>query len=149
MASFRDHPQFGNQVSVLEDAWRELKQTILAYQAEPTLEGHHELFQIAERLWILSNELVLAAQRHAESKVHNYNYIVASFVVCIILIGALLVWLKQYVHDSLEYLASHDSLTRAANRHFFHERMRTARFQAAWKTDLFPCCSWILTTSKP
>jgi nitrate/nitrite-specific signal transduction histidine kinase len=89
MASFRDHPQFGNQVSVLEDAWRELKQTILAYQAEPTLEGHHELFQIAERLWILSNELVLAAQRHAESKVHNYNYIVASFVVCIILIGAL------------------------------------------------------------
>jgi len=37
MASFRDHPQFGNQVSVLEDAWRELKQTILAYHASFTV----------------------------------------------------------------------------------------------------------------
>ncbi len=130
IADFRDHPEFGQQIAVVDNLWEELKGTAARYQAHPSPEVHQEIFRLGEELWTLSNDLVLSAQLHAQSRVHNYNYIASSFVVCIILIAALLIWLKQYVHDSLEFLARHDSLTGAANKHYFQERLRVARSSA-------------------
>lgn len=130
IAGFREHPQLAGKVSELEDTWQALREAAGRYEALPSREGHEEIFRLGEELWILSNDLVLTAQLHAQGKIENYNYIVASFVVCIILIGALLVWLKQYVHDSLEFLARHDSLTKAANKWHFQETLRAARASA-------------------
>lgn len=130
LARLRTRPQFVEHMPAMEITWEAMKSAVARYQAEPSSDLHQEIFALSEVLWGLSSGLVLSAQAHAQRKIHNYSYVAASFSVCIMFLGALLVWLKQYVQDSLEFLTRHDSLTKAANKKYFDERFRLARNHA-------------------
>ncbi|MGI6036753.1 MAG: diguanylate cyclase [Limnochordia bacterium] len=103
----------------LWSCWQDFKAHLLYYREVPSETNLQALFRRAETFWVVSNETVLYAQQLAEAKLRQYVFILASFIIIWLLTGLILIWLKRYVRDSLEYLAHYDDLTRAANKSLY------------------------------
>jgi len=72
-------------------------------------------------VWNLSNATVKASQVVSEGKVSNYNISFVFFVLNVILGSSIILLIKRYVRDKLEYLVNYDGLTNVYNRRYFNK----------------------------
>lgn len=105
----------------LEKEWGDLKDRIYDYRREQSEEDRQELFLLSEKIWIISNNVVSQAQLESEVKIKLYSGFIVSSIFSLIIIAAVIGFVKVYIKDRLEDFAIHDSLTKAYNRYFFDE----------------------------
>lgn len=113
----------GTSLPDLQTNWEQVKQNTFMYRQNPANEHAVQLVESSEAFWNVSNEAVFSAQRFSEKKLRNFKSLLGLFVITWSLTAWILVWLKRYVRDFLEYLANYDSLTKAANRALYRRVM--------------------------
>ena len=103
----------GTSLPDLQTNWEQVKRNTFMYRQNPANEHAVQLVESSEAFWNVSNEAVFSAQRFSEKKLRNFKSLLGLFVITWSLTAWILVWLKRYVRDFLEYLANYDSLTKA------------------------------------
>ena len=120
-------------LETLRTSWIPLKETIYIYRANPTNQNKIILIENSEKIWEKSNTMVMASQLASQSKVSKYQISLIFLGINLILGLLLILFIKNYVQDTLEYLVNYDGLTGIYNRRYFtgyleNELKKAARY---------------------
>lgn len=104
-------------VSLLDEKWNVVREQISQYRNGRL--SAENLIRDSESIWSVSNEAVAAIEKTSHFSIMLYYiFSVIGIFGTISLIG-ILIMMKLYVRDRIEYLANHDRLTSAYNRYYF------------------------------
>lgn len=101
--------------------WSDFKDYIHTYRSNPNFVNQKTFLYKSEQLWLITNSAVFNAQKMSEKRISYFNYIIFFFLLNIVLIMAILMFIRKYVINRLEYSVNHDFLTGVYNRSFCYE----------------------------
>ncbi len=116
--------KFQSAMGELNTSWEYFKDCVYSYRSSNTYENKLELIAISEKMWELCNETVKIAQYISEKKISYYKILLIFIVFILFILGIIIISLKIYVRDKLEYLTIHDVLTGVYNRLYFNEYLK-------------------------
>ncbi len=99
--------------------WEDLKTHIFKYRKNPSKENKDLLIKKSELIWIEANDVVFYIENISEKKVKNFNYLIISIVLNLLLILLEIFIINRIVKGKLEYFANYDFLTNILNRNSF------------------------------
>lgn len=114
-----------NSLKDLKQEWTHLKQLIHIYRVNPTEHNENLLIQGSEEIWTKANNTVFISQVVSERKIDNYKKSFILFFINLTLVVIIVILIKKYVKDTLEYLVNYDSLTKSFNRNYFNEFLKS------------------------
>ncbi|KJS86203.1 MAG: hypothetical protein JM58_07235 [Peptococcaceae bacterium BICA1-8] len=112
---------FYQSLTEIDSEWSNFKDYILTYRSNPNFVNQKTFLYKSEQLWLTSNSAVFNAQKLSEKRISYFNYIIFFFLLNIFLLIAILMFIRKYVINRLEYSVNHDFLTGIYNRSFYYE----------------------------
>lgn len=118
---YDDNNEIQNSLKDLKQEWIHLKQLVHIYRVNPSEYNERILVEGSEIVWTKANDTVFISQVVSERKIDNYKKSFVLFFLNLTLVVIIVILIKKYVKDTLEYLVNHDPLTKGFNRNYFNE----------------------------
>ncbi len=133
---------FSKKLLEIEERWNHEKRLVAEFHSNPTSTRKTALLEYSEVSWGVANQVVNLAQDMAEQQIHFVRLIL--FILGLnVAISIFIVWnIRTYMQKKLEFLASHDALTKILNRYSFNtiltnEVTRSRRYKAPLSLIIF------------
>lgn len=132
--------EYRKMLQELKTEWEQQKRVIALFRNGVAQRA--QLLEQSERSWKTANHLVDFAQHTAERQLH-FMKLVFYILGLNMAITLLVIWhVRNYLQKKLEFLASHDALTRILNRYSFNkilsnEVMRSRRYKSVLSLVVF------------
>ena len=108
-------------MKMLNTKWDELKLVVRDYRADPSRANLRAVIGKSEECWQVADATVIRQQYLVNKTAAYYKYFTVTFGINLFVIGLVLLFYKQYVHNSLASSAIHDALTGLFNKGYFSE----------------------------
>lgn len=131
---YNNNENLRSEVNALYSAWYGLKLDVYEYRNDPSPENKEALMAKSQDVWLKSNSTVYMSQIISENTIKNNRILFFMSAVNILIVILTIITIKKYVHDNLEYAASHDALTGLYNRGYFYDNL-IKRVERAQRTD--------------
>ncbi|MDD5644846.1 MAG: GGDEF domain-containing protein [bacterium] len=137
----RDRPFF-DSIQELNKKWDALKSKLEIYGKNKDSRIRADILILSEECWNLANTSVFEAQFISESKFKYMNFILLGTLVNLCLIILIILMVKKWVYDKLEFSALYDNLTKCYNRasfyfHLKNEIRRAERYNSSLSVIMF------------
>lgn len=119
----KDKPFF-DSILELKSKWGILKDKLDVYNKNRDSRIRTDIFILSEECWSLANTSVFEAQFVSESKFKYMNFVLLGTIVNLFLILLIILMVKKWVHDKLEFSAVYDNLTKCYNRASFYSHLK-------------------------
>lgn len=131
-----------NSINHVQNSWISLKDAIVHFRKEGSLQNEKQLLEASEEIWYEANNMVSISEDSSEAKMKKYYRSYFALFLNIVLSFLIIFLIKRYVKDSLEYHVNYDSLTGAFNRRYYssfmnRELARADRYHKVFSLILF------------
>lgn len=113
-----------NVIEELNIIWEDLKEDINNHALNPSIQNKEKLITTSEEIWEKLDHIVLMTQISTENKIDRYKISFVFFGICTLIIITIIILIRRYVRNMLEYLVDQDGLTNIYNRRYFDERLK-------------------------
>lgn len=126
-----DYPEFMTELAA---QWEQIKLQILLYRNNPADSSPSTLLLVSEQIWTTADDAVIHVQRLSKQHLNEFRLIFALNFFTLVLAVIILIWLRRYVQNQLEYMVRYDALTSAITKAYF-KRILPREMDLASKTE--------------
>ncbi|MBR0597831.1 GGDEF domain-containing protein [Sinanaerobacter chloroacetimidivorans] len=121
----------------MKQQWEEIQILVEKYHQNPTKKSKQDVIRKSEEIWKTTNSMVLRNQYNEDRVVSFFRYFTLIIGLNIVVIIAILIVYKKFVHNNLAASAILDPLTGAFNRRYFSTYLENEIQSVKWKHKAF------------